>query len=134
MKKKKSLFSFVFVQVIIKLLFHDFFFLSFNLIFFFQNLRKLFSQFLSYRKLMSFLNRLPNVTQEELENADTTCLICREDMTPFNEPKRLPCRHIFHFQCLKAWFQRSRVGFYWLDLCCLFLFSFQFSFLFLSFF
>ena len=72
--------------------------------------------------------RYPNATEEELNAmSDRTCIICREELTlqgqangdaangaaqggqanrpaddgPNMTPKKLPCGHVFHFQCLR---------------------------------
>lgn len=75
--------------------------------------------------------------------SDRTCIICREEMvaatnnqnTPGNAeaandatnagntqegpnvtPKKLPCGHIFHFQCLRSWLERQQSCPTWLVL------------------
>jgi E3 ubiquitin-protein ligase synoviolin len=51
----------------------------------------------------------PDLTADELANiADTTCIICREEMQVQQSIKRLPCQHIFHKNCLRSWFQRQQ--------------------------
>ena len=79
--------------------------------------------------------RYPDATEAELaEMSDRTCIICREEMQPRNAgagaaepandqqpqqvqppadgpnmtPKKLPCGHIFHFQCLRSWLERQQ--------------------------
>ncbi|KAI0790879.1 hypothetical protein C8Q75DRAFT_865544 [Abortiporus biennis] len=72
--------------------------------------------------------RYPNATEEELNAmSDRTCIICREELaSPVNNevvdgqapaqgqdgpnmnPKKLPCGHIFHFQCLRSWLERQQ--------------------------
>ncbi|KAH9894733.1 hypothetical protein C8Q73DRAFT_789925 [Cubamyces lactineus] len=79
--------------------------------------------------------RYPDATEAELaEMSDRTCIICREEMQPRNTtgqpeqaangnpqqpplppadgpnmtPKKLPCGHIFHFQCLRSWLERQQ--------------------------
>ncbi|THV06784.1 hypothetical protein K435DRAFT_960381 [Dendrothele bispora CBS 962.96] len=72
--------------------------------------------------------RYPNATEEEMvAMSDRTCIICREEMTvnnprpaadaaqapvvtegPNMTPKKLPCGHIFHFHCLRAWLERQQ--------------------------
>ncbi|EKM54086.1 uncharacterized protein PHACADRAFT_257690 [Phanerochaete carnosa HHB-10118-sp] len=79
--------------------------------------------------------RYPNATEEELTAmSDRTCIICREELiAPANNqnaptgqaateannanqtqdgpnvtPKKLPCGHIFHFQCLRSWLERQQ--------------------------
>jgi hypothetical protein len=50
--------------------------------------------------------RYPNATEEELALIDRICIICREEM---NIGKKLPCGHIFHFQCLRLWLERQQI-------------------------
>ena len=79
--------------------------------------------------------RYPDATDAELaEMSDRTCIICREEMQSRNPPaqpadagqaaneqpalppadgpnmtpKKLPCGHIFHFQCLRSWLERQQ--------------------------
>ena len=76
--------------------------------------------------------RYPDATEAELsEMSDRTCIICREEMYTRNaqpQPgegnadgqapnyaegpnmtaKKLPCGHIFNFQCLRSWLERQQ--------------------------
>ncbi|KAJ6558568.1 synoviolin 1 isoform b [Mycena vulgaris] len=70
--------------------------------------------------------RYPNATEEEMAAmSDHTCIICREEMVlprpaedpaaapantdgPNTTPKKLPCGHIFHFNCLRSWLERQQ--------------------------
>ena len=70
-------------------------------------------------------SRYPDATSEELTN-DNTCIVCREVMVPWSQPdaagqaprpsltnegmraKKLPCGHILHLRCLKAWLERQQ--------------------------
>lgn len=70
-------------------------------------------------------SRYPDATSEELTN-DNTCIVCREVMVPWGQPdaagqarrpslinegmraKKLPCGHILHLRCLKAWLERQQ--------------------------
>ncbi|KAJ2745923.1 E3 ubiquitin-protein ligase hrd1 [Coemansia sp. BCRC 34301] len=85
-----------------------------------------------YRKAMHNMHlRYPTVSQDDLDSmSDTTCIICRDEMTgPSQEqadiwnnerragfaqnlsgdtPKRLPCSHVFHFNCLRSWLERQQ--------------------------
>lgn len=73
----------------------------------------------------------PNATLEDLSRSnDSTCIICREEMhivdpnleeenpeqaayrtdseNSLDQPKKLPCGHIFHFHCLRSWLERQQ--------------------------
>jgi len=72
--------------------------------------RKSCNDVIESRRAIRNLNTLyPDLTAEELANvADTTCIICREDMQAQQSIKRLGCQHIFHKNCLRSWFQRQQ--------------------------
>ncbi|KAG1692992.1 hypothetical protein DVH05_024028 [Phytophthora capsici] len=73
-----------------------------------KNLQRRIASYFRYRKITAHLNeRFPNPTEEELQETDRTCIICREEMTP-DACKKLPCSHIFHVDCLKMWVQRQQ--------------------------
>jgi hypothetical protein len=76
-----------------------------------------------YRQATRNMNeRYPDATVEELQRmSDPTCIICREEMihrdqlaspaqriTNAETPKKLPCNHIFHFNCLRSWLERQQ--------------------------
>ncbi|ORX56169.1 hypothetical protein DM01DRAFT_1285575 [Hesseltinella vesiculosa] len=85
-----------------------------------------------YRRATRNMDQLyPNATVEDLSGTnDSTCIICREDMhanppditsSPpqqppqqdgphhnYDQPKKLPCGHIFHFHCLRSWLERQQ--------------------------
>ncbi|KAJ9142634.1 ERAD-associated E3 ubiquitin-protein ligase HRD1B [Pleurostoma richardsiae] len=72
---------------------------------------------LRYRQALRDMNNYPDATEEELSREDT-CIICREEMRPWDpnggqversRPKKLPCGHILHFGCLKSWLERQQV-------------------------
>ncbi|KAK6849614.1 hypothetical protein PG990_001453 [Apiospora arundinis] len=76
------------------------------------------SALIRYRKALQDMNKYPDATEEEL-GRENTCIICREDMRPWDpsiagaversRPKKLPCGHILHFGCLKSWLERQQV-------------------------
>lgn len=69
----------------------------------FQALKQRVTAFGKYRQLMANMDRFKNPSEEELEEAGLTCIICRDDMT-VDTSKRLPgCGHLFHKSCLREW-------------------------------
>lgn len=71
----------------------------------FHSLRTRLMRYLRYKRLVESLNnRFPYANEEELEDADHSCIICREEML---SAKKLPCKHIFHLHCLRSWMERS---------------------------
>ncbi|KAG5437490.1 hypothetical protein PCANB_000918 [Pneumocystis canis] len=79
-----------------------------------------------YKRVTNNMNqRFVDATFEEIAaTEDKTCIICREEMVHSsvqnpnennksyqhinNTPKKLPCNHILHFNCLKSWFERQQ--------------------------
>lgn len=73
-----------------------------------KSLQRRIASYFRYRKITANLNeRFPNPTEEELQQTDRTCIICREEMESAS-CKKLPCSHIFHIDCLKMWVQRQQ--------------------------
>lgn len=72
--------------------------------------RKSCSDVIESRRAIHNLNTMyPDLAAEELAHvADTTCIICREEMQAQQSIKRLGCQHIFHKNCLRSWFQRQQ--------------------------
>ncbi|KAL2356081.1 hypothetical protein BJ546DRAFT_1059498 [Cryomyces antarcticus] len=94
------------------------------------------NDFIAYHNATRDMNtRYPDATAEELGN-DNTCIVCREEMTAWQQPiaqpnaqpdaagqappqgrpmeerlrpKKLPCGHILHLGCLKSWLERQQV-------------------------
>ncbi|KAL0076647.1 hypothetical protein J3Q64DRAFT_1811371 [Phycomyces blakesleeanus] len=81
-----------------------------------------------YRRATRNMNELyPDASAEDLlRTSDSTCIICREEMHAIvvdnnghadapgdidqnlDQPKKLPCGHIFHFYCLRSWLERQQ--------------------------
>ncbi|KAK0651752.1 hypothetical protein B0T16DRAFT_426471 [Cercophora newfieldiana] len=76
------------------------------------------SALIRYRQALRDMDQYPDASAEEL-GRDHTCIICREDMRPWDptdptqvertRAKKLPCGHILHFGCLKSWLERQQV-------------------------
>ena len=65
----------------------------------FSTLRRRLAAYHRYRLLTANMNeRFPDATEDELDACGRVCIICRE---PMDVGKKLPCGHIFHFQCLR---------------------------------
>lgn len=63
------------------------------------------SDFWRYRRVVATMNDLfAEATEEELDQGDRTCIICREEM---QSAKKLECGHIFHARCLQSWLKRQ---------------------------
>ena len=101
----------------------------------FASFSKRLSDYIAYRKATSDMNtRYPDATATEIRDED--CIVCRESMVAWEQPapppaaadqqappapaipvrrdeglraKKLPCGHILHLRCLKAWLERQQV-------------------------
>ncbi|OQO12464.1 hypothetical protein B0A48_03106 [Cryoendolithus antarcticus] len=102
----------------------------------FASFSKRINDYINYRKATSEMNtRYPDATTEEIRG--DACIVCREDMVAWEQPaanagpqvpgqpaapappaarrdegiraKKLPCGHILHLRCLKAWLERQQV-------------------------
>ena len=89
------------------------------------------NDFLRYRNATRNMNaRYPDARAEDLVR-ENTCIICREEMRPWEQPeaqapgnnapgqatqaderlrpKKLPCGHVLHVACLRSWLERQQV-------------------------
>ncbi|WPG97333.1 Hypothetical protein R9X50_00010700 [Acrodontium crateriforme] len=103
----------------------------------FASFSKRVTDYVAYRKATSDMNtRYPDATTEEIR--EDSCIVCRETMVAWTQPeapapapgaegqppappvapvrrdeglraKKLPCGHILHLRCLKAWLERQQV-------------------------
>eukprot|EP00928_Gymnodinium_smaydae_P014102 TRINITY_DN15109_c0_g1_i2.p1 TRINITY_DN15109_c0_g1~~TRINITY_DN15109_c0_g1_i2.p1 ORF type:complete len:663 (+),score=131.39 TRINITY_DN15109_c0_g1_i2:220-2208(+) len=65
--------------------------------------------FRRYRRIsMNMEMRFPDATDEEIEQNEH-CVICRESLFEGSKPKKLPCGHIFHIDCLRSWLVMQQV-------------------------
>lgn len=88
------------------------FIIGFSSIFFFFMLLELLVElvqlikgFRKMKELTKTMDHLPKVEQEEMKNQqDNICMVCFREM---EEGRKLPCKHIFHEECLKQWIQKN---------------------------
>lgn len=101
----------------------------------FASFSKRVADYVAYQKATSDMNtRYPDATTEEIRG--DACIVCREGMVAWEQPaapaqapaagqqaqpaptarrdeglraKKLPCGHILHLRCLKAWLERQQV-------------------------
>eukprot|EP01084_Bolivina_argentea_P083351 150911_1 len=74
----------------------------------FHTLRKRIIQFYNYRKIIKVLDtQFPTITRQQLidSDRDLICVICFSEM---DMGKELPCKHVFHLNCLKRWFEQKQ--------------------------
>jgi len=65
--------------------------------------------FRRYRRISLNMDmRFPDATDEEIER-DEYCVICRDSLFEGSKPKKLPCNHIFHIDCLRSWLVMQQV-------------------------
>lgn len=72
------------------------------------------NQFIQMRKAQAAMDKeVLDATEEDLSR-DNVCIICREEMHVGDHsshrqvPKKLSCRHVIHYGCLKSWLARSQ--------------------------
>lgn len=65
--------------------------------------------FRRYRRIsLNMEARFPDATDAEIEQNEH-CVICRDSLFEGSKPKKLPCGHIFHIDCLRSWFVMQQV-------------------------
>ncbi|KAL1554734.1 hypothetical protein AAHA92_15262 [Salvia divinorum] len=64
----------------------------------------------------SAINALPRVkVSKEHIHADSTCAVCKERFELGSQARKLPCKHIYHSDCIVPWLQRHSSC----PICCL---------------
>eukprot|EP00933_Yihiella_yeosuensis_P031734 TRINITY_DN2532_c0_g1_i1.p1 TRINITY_DN2532_c0_g1~~TRINITY_DN2532_c0_g1_i1.p1 ORF type:complete len:395 (+),score=115.47 TRINITY_DN2532_c0_g1_i1:98-1186(+) len=65
--------------------------------------------FRRYRRISLNMDlRFPDATDEEIDENEH-CVICRDSLFDGSKPKKLPCGHIFHIDCLRSWLVMQQV-------------------------
>lgn len=66
--------------------------------------------FRRYRRISANMEvRFPDATDKEIEDQEQ-CVICRDSLADSAcKPKKLPCGHIFHIDCLRSWLVMQQV-------------------------
>lgn len=61
--------------------------------------------FRKMKELTQTMDHLPKVEPPEMkQEEDNICMVCFREM---EEGRRLPCKHVFHEECLKQWIQKN---------------------------
>ena len=68
------------------------------------NMWKFLSGYMESRKLLSKVSLFPDASIEEIHNANDKCIFCLDHLT---EAKRINCGHLFHYKCLRSYFENS---------------------------
>ncbi|KAL6203811.1 hypothetical protein ACLB2K_027510 [Fragaria x ananassa] len=64
------------------------------------------------KAIESYIEGLEKVRVDSLEEANTPCAICTEDLDYFRDVQmiiRLPCLHLYHRDCIASWLERRQV-------------------------
>jgi Ring finger domain len=93
-----------------------------------RSFTKRIADYLKYQQATRNMHILyPDATIEDL-TTENVCIVCREEMLPWQaivtreeresgqqvstterkRPKKLPCGHVLHFQCLRSWMERQQ--------------------------
>ena len=56
----------------------------------------------------SVIESLPvfDISTENLKSGSVECVVCKDDLGVGDKCTELPCKHLFHPQCIKPWLQR----------------------------
>lgn len=74
----------------------------------FHNLRNRVVHFYNYSRIIKVLDtQFKTVSRQEIidSDRDVVCVICFAEM---ESGKELPCKHVFHLNCLKRWFEQKQ--------------------------
>jgi len=74
----------------------------------FHTLQSRIVHFYNYTKIIKVLDtQFPTITRQELIDSerDVVCVICFSEM---ETGKELPCKHVFHLNCLRRWFEQKQ--------------------------
>lgn len=64
----------------------------------------------SYSTVVGSVTSASTVTEKEKDDFDNECVICLEELNPGDKVGRLECLCVFHYGCIKDWFNTKGVG------------------------
>lgn len=57
------------------------------------------------------IDSLPRIkVTEAMVNEGADCAVCKEDLVMNEEVTKLPCKHIYHFECVSEWLKSHDVS------------------------
>lgn len=57
------------------------------------------------------IDKLPRVKVTEEQAAEgIDCAVCKDDLNPGEEVAKMPCKHIYHFECVSKWLEAHNVS------------------------
>lgn len=54
------------------------------------------------------LQKLPRKQYTQIRNLDDPCVICQVDFEPSDDVIELPCRHVYHPDCIHPWLRAKK--------------------------
>lgn len=61
-------------------------------------------------EIVSLVNSSNTIQEKQGEEVDNECVICLEDLKPGDKVGRLECLCVFHYKCIKDWFNKKGYG------------------------
>lgn len=59
----------------------------------------------------SVIDKIPRVkVTEEQAKEGVDCAVCKDDLNIEEEVAQLPCKHIYHFECVSKWLEAHNVS------------------------
>lgn len=61
-------------------------------------------------EILSLVNSSHTIQEKLAEDVDNECVICLEELKPGDKVGRLECLCVFHYKCIKDWFNKKGYG------------------------